>query len=137
MEPVKGSATSGYQRGEDAQKDEAPRNSAPEELATGTEGGHEVTEGPAALARFDRQIPGFAGPEGVLVGLESRSSGPLRLPRDPESFAAEGFTNLYPVGEGAGYAGGIMSAALDGARSAKRFLARGAGAAGSREGGRG
>ncbi|MEN8149066.1 MAG: FAD-dependent protein [Planctomycetota bacterium] len=76
----------------------------------------------AALARFDRQIPGFAGPEGLLVGLESRSSGPVRLPRDRESFCAEGFANLYPIGEGAGFAGGIMSAAIDGARAAKRFL---------------
>jgi len=76
----------------------------------------------AALLRFDRQIPGFAGPDGLLVGLESRSSGPVRLPRDRESFRAEGFANLYPIGEGAGYAGGIMSAAIDGARAARRFL---------------
>ena len=76
----------------------------------------------AALLRFDRQIPGFAGPEGLLVGLESRSSGPIRLPRDRASLVATGFDNLYPVGEGAGYAGGIMSAAIDGARAARRFL---------------
>jgi len=76
----------------------------------------------AALQRFDRQIPGFAGPEGLLVGLESRSSGPIRLTRDRETSVAAGFINLYPVGEGAGYAGGIMSAAIDGARAAKRFL---------------
>jgi uncharacterized FAD-dependent dehydrogenase len=75
-----------------------------------------------ALVRFDRQIPGFAGPEGLLVGLESRSSGPIRLPRDRQTFTATGFDNLYPVGEGAGYAGGIMSAAIDGARAARRFL---------------
>jgi hypothetical protein len=81
----------------------------------------------AALRRFDRQIPGFAGPEGVLVGLESRSSGPVRLPRDPETAAAEGFANLFPIGEGAGYAGGIMSAAIDGARAALAFLRRAAG----------
>ncbi len=77
----------------------------------------------AALAKFDRQIPGFAGPEGLLVGIETRSSGPLRLTRDRDTCVAEGFTNLYPIGEGAGYAGGIMSAAIDGARAAKRFLA--------------
>jgi len=76
-----------------------------------------------ALLKWDRQIAGFAGPEGLLVGLESRSSGPLRLPRDRERFVAEGFANLYPIGEGAGYAGGIMSAAIDGARAAKRFVA--------------
>lgn len=80
----------------------------------------------AALARFDRLIPGFAGPEGLLVGLESRSSGPVRMTRDRDSYLALGFENLYPIGEGAGYAGGIMSAAIDGARAARRFLASGA-----------
>ena len=75
-----------------------------------------------ALRRFDRSIPGFAGPEGLLVGIESRSSGPIRLPRDEESRRAEGFANLHPVGEGAGHAGGIMSAAIDGARSAQALL---------------
>ncbi len=71
------------------------------------------------LATFERQLPGFCGPSGVLVGLESRSSGPVRLPRDKHTRAALGFSNLYPLGEGAGYAGGIMSAALDGANCAK------------------
>ena len=75
-----------------------------------------------ALLRFDRQIPGFAGPEGLLVGIESRSSGPVRLTRDAQSGVALGFDNLYPIGEGAGYAGGIMSAAIDGARAAQRYL---------------
>jgi len=74
------------------------------------------------LLRFERQIRGFAGPEGLLVGLESRSSGPVRLPRDRESYRAVGFDNLYPIGEGAGFAGGIMSSAIDGARAAKRYL---------------
>lgn len=78
-----------------------------------------------ALARFDRQLPGFAGPEAVFVGLETRSSSPLRLPRDPESFRARGFSNLFPCGEGAGYAGGIMSAAIDGARAAQALLSFG------------
>ena len=78
-----------------------------------------------ALASFDRSIPGFAGESGLLVGIESRSSGPVRMPRDRETRRARGFTNLYPVGEGAGYAGGIMSAALDGAHSALALLERG------------
>ena len=76
----------------------------------------------AALVRFDRTIPGFAGPDGILVGLESRSSGPVRIVREPDTRVARGFSNLYPVGEGAGYAGGIMSAALDGADSAFAVL---------------
>lgn len=79
----------------------------------------------AALARFERSIPGFAGPEGILVGLESRSSGPVRMPRDAATRRARGFANLLPVGEGAGYAGGIMSAALDGARTALALLEHG------------
>jgi len=78
----------------------------------------------AALRRFDRAIPGYAGEEGLLVGVESRSSGPLRIPRDPGTRCAAGFSNLWPVGEGAGYAGGIMSAAIDGARSAWALLGK-------------
>ena len=49
-------------------------------------------------------------------------AGPVRIPRDATTRRAAGFTNLFPVGEGAGYAGGIMSAALDGARSARALL---------------
>lgn len=71
----------------------------------------------AGIRRFDRALPGFAGETGLLVGVESRSSGPLRLPRDPKTRLARGFANVWPVGEGAGYAGGIMSAAIDGART--------------------
>lgn len=75
-----------------------------------------------ALLKYERQIPGFSSAAGLLVGLESRSSGPIRLPRDRDTSVADGFSNLYPIGEGAGYAGGIMSAAIDGARSALRYL---------------
>lgn len=77
-----------------------------------------------ALIEFDRQIPGYRSAAGLLVGLESRSSGPIRLPRDRETALADGFANLYPMGEGAGAAGGIMSAAIDGARCALRYLQR-------------
>ena len=72
--------------------------------------------------RFDSQIPGYAGSSGVIVGVETRSSGPVRMPRDPERMTARGFTNLFPVGEGAGYAGGIMTSATDGARAARALL---------------
>jgi len=78
-----------------------------------------------ALSRFEREIPGFASAAGLLVGVETRSSGPLRLPRDAESRRARGFANLFPVGEGSGHAGGIMSAAIDGARSAQALLEQG------------
>lgn len=75
-----------------------------------------------ALLKYDQQIPGFRSAEGLLVGLESRSSGPIRLPRDRDTSIADGFENLYPMGEGAGSAGGIMSAAIDGAHCALRYL---------------
>jgi len=76
-----------------------------------------------ALVQFDRTLPGYAGAEGLLVGIESRSSSPVRIPRGRASRLAEGWENLLPVGEGAGYAGGIASAAIDGARSALVWLA--------------
>ncbi|MDE0913786.1 MAG: NAD(P)/FAD-dependent oxidoreductase [Planctomycetota bacterium] len=83
------------------------------------------------LARFDQMLPGFGGSDGILVGIESRSSGPVRCPREAGSRAAVGWEDLFPLGEGAGYAGGIMSAALDGALSAQVWL-RGAVAPASR-----
>lgn len=75
-----------------------------------------------ALPRFERSIEGFAGPDGLLVGVETRSSGPVRIPREPDGRRVAGWSNLLAVGEGAGYAGGIMSAAIDGARSALWWL---------------
>jgi uncharacterized FAD-dependent dehydrogenase len=77
------------------------------------------------LAHFDRQIPGYAGSDALLVGIESRSSSPIRMPRSAESGRAKGFTNVFPIGEGAGYAGGIMSAAIDGAKIAQLLLSDG------------
>jgi uncharacterized FAD-dependent dehydrogenase len=66
-----------------------------------------------ALPAFERQIPGFSRPDAVLTGVETRTSSPLRIPRgrDLQSLNVRG---LYPAGEGAGYAGGIMSAGVDG-----------------------
>ena len=56
--------------------------------------------------------------DAILIGVESRSSAPIRIPRDPQSLQSTSHAGLYPCGEGAGYAGGIMSAALDGIRVA-------------------
>jgi uncharacterized FAD-dependent dehydrogenase len=74
------------------------------------------------LQRFEQMLPGFGGPQAILVGIESRSSGPVRCPREARGRAALGWEGLFPLGEGAGYAGGIMSAALDGALSAQAWL---------------
>jgi uncharacterized FAD-dependent dehydrogenase len=66
-----------------------------------------------ALPRFDRRIPGFAMADALLTGVETRTSSPLRITRG-RNFVSINTTGLYPAGEGAGYAGGILSAAVDG-----------------------
>ncbi len=71
-----------------------------------------------ALPAFDRQIRGFAMHEAVLTGVETRTSSPVRIRRG-EDFQSINTRGLYPAGEGAGYAGGIMSAAIDGIRAAE------------------
>ncbi len=73
-----------------------------------------------AIIAFDRQLKGFAMPDAVLTGVESRSSCPVRLRRDQRY--ESNISGLYPCGEGAGYAGGIMSAAVDGIRVAEAIL---------------
>lgn len=72
-----------------------------------------------ALAIFDQRMRDYVSEEAVLVGVESRTSSPVRIPRDPSSLASADLPGLYPTGEGAGYAGGIVSAALDGMRVAR------------------
>ncbi len=76
-----------------------------------------------ALPQFNRRMRGFVGPEATLIGVETRTSAPVRILRDGsgESISHPG---LFPVGEGAGYAGGIMSAAVDGLKTAKNILQR-------------
>lgn len=70
------------------------------------------------LEEFGRKMKGFVTNEACLIGVESRTSTPVRIPRDPESLQHPEIAALYPAGEGAGYAGGIVSAALDGERIA-------------------
>ena len=77
-----------------------------------------------ALPMLDRRFAGFAGPEGLITGPETRASGPVRVVRDPVTRQAIGTDNLYPVGEGAGYAGGIVSAAVDGIKAADAIVRR-------------
>ena len=70
---------------------------------------------------FDRKYPGFLTNEAVILAVESRSSSAVRIPRDPETLQSLSHPNLYPCGEGAGYAGGITSSALDGINAALRI----------------
>jgi len=72
-----------------------------------------------ALPAFDRELRGFALPDAVLTGVEVRTSSPIRIRRDETSYESVNVRGLYPAGEGAGYAGGIMSAAVDGMKVAE------------------
>ena len=71
------------------------------------------------IGLFDRKIRGFGGEQGLLLGFETRTSSPVRIPRVAETFQHPELPGLYPCGEGAGFAGGIVSAALDGMRVAE------------------
>lgn len=81
----------------------------PEKLSAGLEEG---------IKGCEKLIPGFAREDALLLGVESRTSSPIRIERDSESLKSE-IKGLYPCGEGAGYAGGIMSAAMDGIKVAE------------------
>ena len=70
---------------------------------------------------FDRKYPGFLTNDAVILGVESRSSSAVRIPRDPETLQSVSTPLLYPCGEGAGYAGGITSSALDGIHAALKI----------------
>jgi hypothetical protein len=81
-----------------------------------------------ALARglviLSRKFPGFAGPDAIVTAPETRASAPFRILRDARTFEAPGAAGLFPVGEGAGYAGGIISAAVDGIKAADLIIER-------------
>ena len=74
-----------------------------------------------ALPKLDEKLHGYADPDAVLTAPETRSSSPVRILRDESRQSS--IRGLYPTGEGAGYAGGIMSAALDGIQTAEAILA--------------
>ena len=76
------------------------------------------------FASFGKKIRGYDAPDAILTAAETRTSAPLRILRDAETLTAVGHSWLYPCGEGAGYAGGITSAAVDGIRSAYALMAR-------------
>ncbi len=73
------------------------------------------------FVEFGKKMKGYFTSEAVVVATESRTSSPVRIPRDPETLAHPQLRNLYPCGEGPGYAGGIVSAAMDGERVAKQL----------------
>ena len=75
-----------------------------------------------AVPRIEKGLRGFALEDAVLTGFETRSSCPVRIPRDAETLECTGVKHFYPAGEGAGYAGGIISAAADGLRVAEAIL---------------
>ena len=73
------------------------------------------------MEAFDRSMPGYGCDDALLQAIESRTSSPVRINRD-EKLQAVGIAGVYPCGEGAGYAGGIMSAAIDGIRVAEEIM---------------
>ena len=72
-----------------------------------------------AMPAFDRKIKGFARPDAIFTGVETRTSSPVRIRRDDETLQSLNTRGLFPAGEGAGYAGGILSAGVDGIRVAE------------------
>lgn len=75
-----------------------------------------------ALLHFDKKINGFAMADSIMTGVETRSSSPVRINRNDDHLA--NISGLYPMGEGAGYAGGIMSSAVDGVKTAEKIIQR-------------
>lgn len=78
----------------------------------------------SALHVFGRKIKGFSSGDALMVAPESRTSSPVRIPRDPDGMTHPQISNLYPCAEGAGYAGGIVSAAIDGMKVASALVQR-------------
>ncbi|MCO4784176.1 MAG: hypothetical protein KC646_17760 [Candidatus Cloacimonetes bacterium] len=75
-----------------------------------------------SLKVFDKKMKGFCDDQAIMVGVETRTSSPLRILRDPKKLHSPSHLNLYPCGEGAGYAGGITSAAVDGVRVVEKII---------------
>jgi uncharacterized protein len=83
--------------------------------------GNRLSEG---FRLFGSAMKGYLTNEAVILGVESRTSSPLRIPRDPETMEHKGVAGLYPCGEGSGYAGGIVSSAVDGMKAAEAVAAK-------------
>ena len=76
----------------------------------------------SGIIQMDKRLKGFADNDALLTGVESRSSSPIRILRDRESLESVSVEGLYPCGEGAGYAGGIVSAGVDGIKCAEKII---------------
>src|SRR5690606_40703137 len=77
-----------------------------------------------AFPAFGKKMKGYYTNQAQIIGVESRTSSPVRVPREKESFEHPSTGRLFPCGEGAGYAGGIVSAAMDGERCAEKLIER-------------
>jgi uncharacterized FAD-dependent dehydrogenase len=77
-----------------------------------------------AFVEFNKFMKGFISPDAIIVGVETRTSSPVRILRDDETLECPGIAGLYPAGEGSGYAGGIVSSAMDGERCAEKIMER-------------
>ena len=74
-----------------------------------------------AFPEFNRKMKGYYTNDALILACESRTSSPVRIPRDPETLQHLSLTGLYPCGEGAGYSGGIVSSAIDGVIVAQKI----------------
>jgi len=74
------------------------------------------------IIEMDKPLKGFALPDAIMTGVETRSSAPIRIERNPETMESVNMLGLYPIGEGAGYAGGIISAGVDGIKAAEKII---------------
>ncbi len=77
-----------------------------------------------ALPEFDKKLKGFAMADALMTGVETRSSAPIRIERHEETMESLTVQGLYPIGEGGGYAGGIVSAAVDGIKAAEKIIGK-------------
>ncbi|QXM05146.1 NAD(P)/FAD-dependent oxidoreductase [Crassaminicella indica] len=75
-----------------------------------------------AIIEMDKKLNGFAMSDAVMTGVETRSSAPIRIERNADTMESINIKGMYPIGEGAGYAGGIISAAVDGIKAAERII---------------
>jgi hypothetical protein len=81
-----------------------------------------ITSLKEGILQFRNKINDFDRADAILTAPETRSSSPIRIRRNTESYMSENIRNLYPIGEGSGYSGGIMSSAVDGIKAAEKIM---------------